>query len=118
MEIKLSMKILQVAMTIDEARQNDFTRDVNHLSIGRNSDFAATTDRLEPACLNNYDGILDRRPAGAIDQSSTLHHECLLRHVFLPLVPTTSTNVPPWRAGSGGSPRYGRPASENPLSSY
>ena len=82
MEIKLPVEILQVAMTVDEARQNGLALDVDHLRVGRNRDVAASTHRLEPARLNNDDGILDRRPPGAIDQSSTLHHECLLCHVF------------------------------------
>ena len=90
MEIKLSMEILQMAMTIDEARQNGLASDVDHLGIGRNSDFAATADCLEPACLDNDDGILDRRPAGAIDQFSTLHHEYFLCHLFFSfLLPIT-----------------------------
>ena len=75
------MKILQVAMTIDEAWQNGFALDVDHLRVGRNSDIAASTHCLELACLNNDDGIVDRRPAGAIDQSSTLHYECFLCHL-------------------------------------
>src|SRR6266536_3342692 len=99
MEIKLSMKILQVAMTVDEARQNGLPFDINHLCIGRNSDFAATTDCLEPACLDNDDGILDRRPAGAIDQFSTLHHKYFLCHVFfsslLPISRLRGISVPP-----------------------
>jgi hypothetical protein len=61
------MEILQVAMTIDEAWENGLASEVNHLRVGRNRDFAATTDRLESARLDNDDGILDRRPAGAID---------------------------------------------------
>src|SRR4029077_10640648 len=85
MEIKLSMEILQVAMTIDEARQNALASDINDLSAGRNRDFSAITDRLEPACLYNDDGILNRRPPCAIDQFSTLHNECFFCHVsFLP----------------------------------
>ena len=82
MEIKLSMKILQVAMTIDEAWQNGFALDVDHLRVGRNSDIAAATGCLELACLNNDDRIVDRRPARAIDESSTLHYECFLCHFF------------------------------------
>ena len=76
------MEILQVAMTIDKTRQNGFASDINDLSVGRNRNCAAPTDGLEPACPDNDDGILDRRPAGAIDQSSTLHHECFLYHVL------------------------------------
>jgi hypothetical protein len=90
MEVKLSMEIFQVAMTVDEARQNGLALDVNHLRIGRNRDFAATTDCLKPACLDNDDGILDRRPAGAIDQSSTLYHEYFLCHVFFSSVVSIS----------------------------
>jgi hypothetical protein len=37
---------------------------------------------LEPARPDNDDGILNRRPAGAIDQFSTLHHEYFLCHLF------------------------------------
>jgi hypothetical protein len=88
MEIKLSVEILQVAMTVDEARQNGLAFDIDHLCIGRNRDFAAPTDCLELACLDNDDGIFDRWPAGAIDQSSTLQHEYFPCHVFfLSLVP-------------------------------
>ena len=76
------MEILQVAMTVDEARQNGLALDIDHLCAGRNRDFAAPTDFLEPVCLDNDDGILDGRPAGAIDQSSALHHQYFLCHVF------------------------------------
>src|SRR5882724_2151941 len=99
MEIQLSMEILQVAMTVDEARQNGLASDINHPRVGRNRDLAATTDCLEPACLDNDDGILDRRPAGAIYQFSTLHHEYSLCHVFFP----------PWsRPSDCGASRYRR----------
>jgi hypothetical protein len=82
MEIKLSMEILQVAVTVDKARQNGLALDINHLRVGRNGDFPAPTDCLEPASPDNDDGILNRWPAGAIDQSSTLHHEYFLYHLF------------------------------------
>src|SRR4029077_11939751 len=91
MEIKLAMEILQVAMTIDEARQNALAFDINHLGVGRNRDFAVLTDRLELACLYNDEGILDGWPAGAIDQFSTLHHECFLCHVFFSSCPDQQT---------------------------
>jgi hypothetical protein len=82
MEIKLSMEILQVAMTVNKARQNGLALDINHLRVGWNGDFPAPADRMEPACLDNDDGILNRRPPRAVDQFSALHHECLLYHVF------------------------------------
>jgi hypothetical protein len=82
MEIKLSMKILQVTMTVDEARQNRFALGIDHLRVGRNRDFPAPTDCLEPACPDDDDGILDRWLAGAINQSATLHHEYLVCHVI------------------------------------
>src|SRR5262250_1784094 len=53
MKIKLSMEILQVAVTIDEARQNGLASDINHLSTGRNRDFSTAADCLEPASLDN-----------------------------------------------------------------
>src|SRR5262245_32359992 len=43
-EVKLSMEIFQVAMAIDEAWENRLASDVNHLCIGRDRDFATTTD--------------------------------------------------------------------------
>src|SRR4029434_1193848 len=99
MEIKLSMEILQVAMTVDKARQNGLAFDINHFCVGRNRDFAATTDCLEPARLDNDNGILDRRPAGAVDQFSTLHHEYFLCHVFfsslVPISRLPGISVPP-----------------------
>jgi hypothetical protein len=82
MEIKLAVEILQVAMTVDETRQNGLAFDVNHLSARGNRDCAAAADSLEPACLNNDGAIVNRRPAGAIDQSATLHDEYFLRHDF------------------------------------
>jgi hypothetical protein len=69
-------------MAIDKAGQNSLALDINHLSAGGNSDFAPTTDCLELACLDNDNGILNRWPAGAIDQFSTLHHERFLCHIF------------------------------------
>ena len=84
MEIKLAVKILQVAMTIDEARQNGLAPGINDLSVGGNRDFAAPADCLEPACLDHDDGILDGRPAGAVDQFSTLHDEVFSLPFFYP----------------------------------
>src|SRR5262249_45461295 len=83
-EVKLSMEILQVAMAIDEARENRLASDVNKLCMGRNRDFATMTNCENPACLDNDDGIFDGRPASAIDQFSTLHHEYFLCHVSFP----------------------------------
>jgi hypothetical protein len=90
MEIKLSMEILQVAMTIDKARQNGLALGINQLRVGWNGDLPAAADRLEPARLDNDHGIFDRWPAGAIDQSSTQYHECFLYHVFFPPSPRPS----------------------------
>jgi hypothetical protein len=46
---------------------------------------------LELACLDNDDGILDRRPAGAIDQFSTLYDEDSICHDFLPPLSISSS---------------------------
>ena len=81
MKIELAMKILQVAMSIDESRQNGLAMHVDDLSAGGNSEFAAPADSLEPACLDDNHGILDRRPAGPVNQFSTLHHKYLLCHI-------------------------------------
>ena len=80
MKIELAMKILQVAMSIDEPRQNGLALYIDDLSAGGNSDFAAPADSLESARLNNDHGILDRRPAGPVNQFSTLHNKYLLCH--------------------------------------
>ena len=82
MEIKLSVEILQVAMAVDKARQNGLSLDIDQLRVGRNGDFPTPTDCVEPASPDNDDGILNRWPAGAIDQSSTLNHEYFLYHRF------------------------------------
>jgi hypothetical protein len=85
MEIELAVKILQVAMTIDETWQHGLTLGIDDLGACRNRNFAAATDCLELTRLNNDDGILDRRPARAIDQFSTLYHEDSIRHdLYLP----------------------------------
>jgi hypothetical protein len=88
MEIKLSMEIFQVAVPIDEARQDGLTFDFDDLSAGGNRDGIAPPDCLESASLDNNGTIFNRRPASAIDQSATLHHECLLCHVLflLPMI--------------------------------
>ena len=49
MEIKLAVEILQMAMTIDESRQNSLASNVNDLSAGGNTDFAAPADGKKPA---------------------------------------------------------------------
>jgi hypothetical protein len=67
MEIKLAMKILQVAMAIDKARQDTLAPDIDHLRIGRHSDFSASTDRLKSTSVNNDNGIVDGRPSSAVD---------------------------------------------------
>src|SRR4029077_9053589 len=95
MEIKLAMKILQVAMTIDEAGQNGLAPDINHLGVGRNGDFAVLANHMELAGLDNNDAILNGLPAGAIDQFSTLHHECFLCHVFFSSCPDQQTATRP-----------------------
>ncbi len=80
------MKVLQVAVAVDEARENGLALGVDHLGAGGNGDRAAPADGLEPAALDNDDGVLDRRPAGAVDQSAALDHERFFRHgaLFLP----------------------------------
>jgi hypothetical protein len=82
MEVKLSMKILQVAVTIDEPRQNGFTVDLDHLGVSRNSNFTGSTHRRELAFLDNDRRVIDRWPAGAIDQFPTAHNEYFLGHLF------------------------------------
>ena len=82
MKIKLAVKILQVAMAIDESRQNRLAFDIDDLSAGGNSDFAAPADRLEFACLDDDHGIFDGRPAGAVDQFSTLHDKDILKDIL------------------------------------
>jgi hypothetical protein len=82
MEIKLAMKIFQVAVPIDEARQDGLTFDIDDLSASGDRDCAAPPDCLESPSLDNNDAIFDRRPAAAIDQSSTLNHERLVCHVL------------------------------------
>jgi hypothetical protein len=78
------VEILQVAMTIDEARQNALAFYLDHFGAGGNSDFAAPADGLKPACLDDDDAIVDRRPAGAVDQFSSAHDERFLCHVSFP----------------------------------
>ena len=68
MEVKLSVEILQMAVTVDEAGQNGFALDVDHLGARRNSEFAAPAYRGELSSVNNDRRIVDSRPAGAIDQ--------------------------------------------------
>jgi hypothetical protein len=87
------MEILQVAMTIDETRQDSLAFDVDHLSARRKRHFAATTDGLELTRLDNDDGILDRRPASAIDQFSTLYDEDSICHDFLPPLSISSPDL-------------------------
>jgi hypothetical protein len=89
MEIQLSMEILQVAMTVDKPGQNGLALDVDHLRVGGNQDFPAPADGFEPASPDNDGGILDRWPAGAVDQSSTLHHESLLCHLYFSFLLST-----------------------------
>jgi hypothetical protein len=71
-----------MAVTIDEARQNGFTVDVDHLGTRRNREFAAPAYRGELSSVNNDRRIVDSRPAGAIDQFPTLHNEYFLCHLF------------------------------------
>ena len=82
MEIELAMEILQVAVTVDEARQNRLALDVDNLGVIRNGDFPAPADRPEPPCMDDDHGIFHGRPPGAVDQSSAQHDECFLWHVW------------------------------------
>jgi hypothetical protein len=86
------------ALAVDKARQNGLAVDINHLRVGWNGDFSASADRLEPACLDNDHGILDRWPTGAIDQPSTQYHEDFLGHVF-PFLVLTITGRRPLQIG-------------------
>jgi hypothetical protein len=83
MEIKLAVEIFEVTMSIDEARQNGSAMDVNYLGSGGNRDFATTADRLKPARLDNDDGVVERRPARAVDEFPALNHEPLLCHALV-----------------------------------
>jgi hypothetical protein len=69
-----------MAMPIDKTREDALASDINDLSVGGNRDFGAPADCLEPACLDHDDGILDGRPAGAVDQFSTLHDKYFFCH--------------------------------------
>ena len=70
-------------MSIDEARQNGSAMDVNYLGSGGNRDFATPADRLKPARLDNDDGVVERRPARAVDEFPAANHEPLLCHAVL-----------------------------------
>jgi hypothetical protein len=76
------MKILQVAVTIDEARQNGLPADIDHFGAGGDRHCVVSTHSLKPAVLNYDDAIFDRRAASAVDQFSTLDHLDFLSHVF------------------------------------
>src|SRR4051794_20857500 len=82
MQIELAVEILQVPMTVDEARQNGLAADVDHLRAGRNGKLTAAADGFKSASLNDNDGIVDRWPSGAIDQPAALQHEHCLGHIF------------------------------------
>ena len=80
MEIELAVKILEMGVAVDEARQNREPARVDDVGVGRKLDLAPLTDRLEPARLDDNDGVLDGRTTGAVDQRSTLYHKDVTGH--------------------------------------
>ena len=79
MQISLAPEQLEVAMAVDEARQDVLAARVDNLAAGGDRDLAAFAHRLEPVALDDDDQILDRRPAGPVDQSAARNHDAGLR---------------------------------------
>src|ERR1700730_14931129 len=67
MQIKLAEKIFPVAMAVEKARQHGLAAGVDDLRALRNGHLAVAAGGGEAAVLDNDDGILDRRPSGAVD---------------------------------------------------
>src|SRR5262245_50960658 len=84
MEIELAVEMFHMTVTTDEARQNGLAFHVDFFGVIGHANFAAPADRLEPAGLDDDDGIVDRRPSGTINQLSATHYECFVRHSCLP----------------------------------
>src|SRR5271154_1900181 len=82
MKIKFAPKRFPMAVAVDEARQYGLARGIDCLRSSRDCDFASAADRLEPVAFDDNDGILDRRPASAVDQRSALDHKRLCVHRF------------------------------------
>ncbi len=80
MEVELAVEVLEVSMTVDEARQHGLAAGVDrHGAIG-NRDIAGSADRLEPALLDHDHGILERRTAGAVNERAACHHQRFVVH--------------------------------------
>ncbi len=75
MEINLADEVEQMAVAVDEARQNRFAFGVNHAGAARNRDFAALADRFDAFAFDDDDRVFDGRLSGGIDQRAALNHQ-------------------------------------------
>ena len=82
MQVEFSVKILEMAMTIDEARQHCLSSDIDYLRAGRN--LAEPTDGLKAAFADDDHAIVSWWAASTIDQRSSLDHQRLFRHSPIP----------------------------------
>jgi hypothetical protein len=76
-QIQLAPKRFPMAMAVDEAWHDRLAADVDHARARRNRDLPAAANVLETVSFDDNDGILDRRPAGAIDQRAAPDDEGL-----------------------------------------
>lgn len=66
-EIRLPVEIFQVAVTVDEAREDGLARHVDHRSATGDGTFAAAPHGLKPICLNYNGRIIDGLSAGPVN---------------------------------------------------
>src|ERR1700683_538137 len=77
MQIKLAPKCFPMTVAVDEARHDGLAADIDHVCARRNRDLSTPANGLEAISLDDEDGVLDRRPAGAIDQRAAFNNEGL-----------------------------------------
>src|SRR5262249_28937038 len=84
MEVELAVKIFQMTMAVDEARQHRLAGRVDDLGIGRNGHIAALSDRFKPSAADDDHRIPDRWTAGAVDQLATPQCQHFVSHPLTP----------------------------------
>src|SRR3954470_12172283 len=77
MQIDLAPERFPMAVTIYKSGKDMLAVDDDDMAARRYLHLAAASHRLDAVAFDDDNGILDRRPAGAVDQRPALDHEVL-----------------------------------------
>ena len=72
MEVNLAHEIEQVAVTVDQTRENRFAFHVDDTGIWGRGYFTAFADGFDALAFDDDDRVFHRRPAGGVDEGAAL----------------------------------------------